>query len=273
MLEVTTLAPGNPAVPTYPAGGAANQFEIAAMSGMGGQIAPTPNGRVPMVYMGKDYESKAQQYYGSTTTAASSTAAARNQAMFSVDAAAKHMWSMTPQERKRLGDLSSRILGYDARAYWDAQSGKWSEAVMIAASEGGDVTPWDVLERAAVESVGSGGAGGGGGGGGGPSVVAQLTNPSDAQVIVDQALQSYLGRDASPKERDKFLKLLNQAEMENPRVATQTSTSGGLNSTQAAKEFAMSRKDAAEYMANTQYMDWLVDKVASDPTEGMASGL
>ena len=70
------------------------------------------------------------------------------------------------------------------------------------------------------------------------------------------------------------------AQMENPTVTHSTggpnptvTQMGGMNPQQAAKEFALSRKDAAEYMANTQYTDWLLEKAANDPTEGIESGL
>ena len=105
------------------------------------------------------------------------------------------------------------------------------------------------------------------------SVVVNLTNPSDAKLLVDQALTQYLGRQATEEESTQFHALLNQAETRNPQVATPTSRSGGLNPQQAAKEYAMSQGDAAEFAANTQYMDWLMAKITKDTTEGVASGL
>lgn len=276
------MATGNPNYGNYTGSSyGANAAEIAARAGMGGQYVPAPTGRVPMVYMGKPYEKPVTSpYYGSTTTAESAAKAVKNQAYFTLDAADQHIWSLQPEERDRLGDLSSRIVGWDARGLFDTQRGLWGNAVQVAAMRGGETTPWDVLEENAADAAlrgssgsGGGGFGGGGGGSAGPSVVVNLTNPSDAQALVDQALQQYLGRDASPKERDRFLKLLNQAEAKNPLYRDESLAMGGLNPQQAAKEFAMSRDDAAEFMVNTQYMDWFMEKIARDETEGIESGL
>ena len=100
-----------------------------------------------------------------------------------------------------------------------------------------------------------------------------MTNPSDAKVLADSALSNYLGRAANEEETSMFLSTLNKAERQNPIITTQSSRSGGVNREQVAKEFAQSQEGAAEYLASTQYMDWFMEKLASDPTEGIESGL
>lgn len=111
------------------------------------------------------------------------------------------------------------------------------------------------------------------GGGGGYSQVVDLTNPADAQVLVNNSLNQYLGRDATDDERDVFLKTLNAVERKNPIVTTQTSRSGGTNPQQVAKEFALSQDTAAEDTANTTYMNWMAEALMKNPNEGVVSGL
>lgn len=113
----------------------------------------------------------------------------------------------------------------------------------------------------------------GGGGAGGYSKVVDLTNPDDAQVLVNNSLNQYLGRDATDDERNVFLETLNAVERKNPIVTTQTSRSGGTNPQQVAKEFALSRDTAAEDAVNSTYMGWMADLLMKNPTEGVESGL
>jgi len=100
-----------------------------------------------------------------------------------------------------------------------------------------------------------------------------LTNPSDAQVVVNNALQQYLGRDATEEESAAFLKTLNQLERKNPIRTTKSSRSGGVNPNEVAKEVAMADKNYAETAVNSTYMGWLLDAIQQDPTQGVASGL
>ena len=111
------------------------------------------------------------------------------------------------------------------------------------------------------------------GGASGYSRVVDFTNPSDAQVLVDNALGTYLGRAATPEESDTFLSTLNKLQRQNPIVSTPSSRSGGVNREQVAKEFGRAQEGSAEFMASTQYMDWFMENLAEDPTEGLQSGL
>jgi hypothetical protein len=214
--------------------------------------------------------------------------------MWTVDAA-NGLYDYLPAPMKQLVfDYTAARLGH-AKFNDDTMRSYYNKAIQGAAQQalvmGGD--PIDlptymsnyvekfIADGGTLGGSGSGGSGGGGAGGG-PSTTVQLnlTNQSDAAVLVDQALTQYLGREATAKEKEKFWGVLNGAQQQNPNVSQNSGgqnasivNSGGVNPQQAAKEFAMSRKGAAEYMANTQYADWLFEKIAADPTEGIASGL
>ena len=112
-----------------------------------------------------------------------------------------------------------------------------------------------------------------GDGGGGVSRVVNLTNPDDAKSLVNGALQTYLGRDATQEEITEFTKALNKAERQNPIVSTRTQRSGGVSPAQRAEDFARSQEGSAEFLADTQYSNWFQEAIMSNPTEGIASGL
>jgi hypothetical protein len=109
--------------------------------------------------------------------------------------------------------------------------------------------------------------------GGDAGVRVNLTNPTDAKMLVDNALQQYLGRDATKEEQAVFYKSLQGQERSNPQVTTKTSSSGGVNTQEIAKEFAQSRPDYAEYTTDTKFRGYLMSAIMADPTQGMRSGL
>jgi hypothetical protein len=269
------------------AGGYGSRNEVLAGGGLAGSLngSAAAASAQNLVFMGPMFaKTKDQPYYGSTTTAQSANQNQWRQTMWTTDQAKAYYYTMDPGLKERVARATFAAAGYKTKNLKWHQS-EYEKAVDQASYEtqlyGSLVSVWDVLDRWEAQAQqlfgpagGSGGGGGGGGGGGayaGP--VVKLTNPSDAQALVDSALQQALGRDAHPGERKKFLELLNQAEVENPYVSEPGVQGGGLNAQQAAKEFAMSRKDSAEFMVNTQYMDWFMDKITRDETEGIASGL
>lgn len=134
---------------------------------------------------------------------------------------------------------------------------------------GDKISPDQILDQFISMNI----AKSGGGGASGYSKVVDLTNPDDAQVLVNNSLNQYLGRDATEEERDVFLKTLNAVERKNPIVTTPSSRSGGTNEQQVAKEFALSRDTAAEDTANTTYMNWMAEALMKNPNEGVVSGL
>lgn len=121
-------------------------------------------------------------------------------------------------------------------------------------------------------SSGGGGYSGGYGGGGaysGPVSSVTLTNEFDARALADGALNNFLGRDATKKERENFYKRLNAKEAENPNVATPTGQTGdvrtgGFNREQFAEDFAKSRDDYAETQAATTLMGWMQESLTND---------
>ena len=108
-----------------------------------------------------------------------------------------------------------------------------------------------------------GGPGGGGGGGAaGPTKAVNLTDPGTAKTLLNQALDSYLGKKATPKEVDTFMKALNVQEMKNPtQVSTQngmTVRSGGFNPATFAEDYAAGMEGAGEYQAATTFLDTFI---------------
>lgn len=110
----------------------------------------------------------------------------------------------------------------------------------------------------------SGPGGGGGGGGGGTTTVTttNITNPQAAKRLVNQAMSSYLGREATAQEIKQFAKALNAEERQNPTVQTisvdgsgqSQLVEGGMDAAQFTQEYAESRPDYAEYRAATDLM-------------------
>lgn len=276
---------------------------VASGGGQSGSMTPTPSNTGQQVWMGEQFRYTPSNPYGQYVPMGASQAqmqARENQAMrptmWSQDKARFAFSYLDPQMRDMTRGYAASQLGHwkfnqaTEESYYNKAIDK---SLLASRVLGRPVSPWEIMQmgidqNGGVPGASSGGGGGGwggggGGGGGGPTTTMQvtLTNASDAEMIVDQALTQYLGREADPKERENFWKLLNSREAANPNVTTTTpgvgtvsaQSSGGLNPQEAAKEFALSRKDAAEYMANTQYMDWLTSKIAADPTEGIASGL
>lgn len=104
-----------------------------------------------------------------------------------------------------------------------------------------------------------------------------LTNQFDAREVVDNALNQWLGRDATPEERTKFWKQLNAGESANPRVESGVTSkggsravgSGGYNPRVAAEDFAKSRSDYAETTFATTAMDLIKESIMGDQTEGL----
>lgn len=251
--------PPSPGVGQY--GGAANQSELAAFAGFGGQYGPTPSpigARIP--------------WDASSSTGGMSGAASNDVA---INWAAGQIYNMSNEAYDFLGQSMqiyyNKTTAYDrsdiqyewaqkilpgTAAYNEATNSSLTPFEFVQLRNGDSQMPTDKPKRAS-----------------GYSRVIDLTNPSDAKVLADQALNTYLGRAANEEETSAFMSALNKVERQNPVITTPSSRSGGVNNAQVAKEFAQSQEGAAEYLASTQYMDWFMEKMASDPTEGIQSGL
>ena len=245
-------------------GGAASMAEIQQFTGTAGQFGP-PIGNDGMVYLGPRAPQPGE-YIGSTVGSKSSS-------MVSVSDAKAFWWSMAEDEKEEWFDVVSTIKQYDVRsnpsAAWYEYNTMVDQAGAYQKSTGEAISPLEMARMAASWAKPKAG----GGGGGGSSTVVNLTSPDDARVFVDNALKTYLGRAATKEESETFLSTLNRVERENPIVSTPTSRSGGANRELVAQEFGRSRDDAAEFLAATQYTDWMMEAVRSDTTEGLASGL
>ena len=152
------------------------------------------------------------------------------------------------------------------------------------ANMGAKLTPLDMFDSILQGQPGrtsAGTSGGGGGGGGGISSSMQvatsvnLTDPSSARKLVDDALTNYLGRAATSEEQQAFQKALNMQERQSPTVTQQqsttraaggkavttsaTETQGGFNPSTFAEEFARGQQGAGEYQAATTYLNTFID--------------
>lgn len=137
----------------------------------------------------------------------------------------------------------------------------------IVASTGRRVTPLQALSDFYLKGedipgyeAPSTGRKGGGGGYSGPVTQTRLSDPMTAESLLDNSLRTYLGRSATPKEKDKFLQALNSYERKNPTVTTPagtgfTVTTGGAQPSVFAEEYAQAQEGAAEFQAATTYLD------------------
>lgn len=162
-------------------------------------------------------------------------------------------------------------------------SALWKRAIDASArtvAKGDPQSPWQILNDMASSGSPDGKKRSGGGGSSyGPftNTGVNLTNQFDARYLVDDALNKYLGRDATPKERAAFWKQLNASEAANPQVdsgvtskgGTSSVRQGGFNPNVAAEDFAKSRKDYAETQASTTILDWMTESIMKDQTEGL----
>lgn len=252
-----------------------NEQRFLEAAGQMGTLGLPINASDGYVYMGPDYEEdvKPGAYVGSTVGSGRQFSA-----MFPIERATQEYYYLDDMQFADLMQQTSRIIGYDSRRNPTMIKAKWDEAVLGAAAynqaTNRTISPfgWLKMQADRMERAGAAMRGGGGGGGGSRSVV-NLTNPDDAQVLVDNALQQYLGRAATAKERNQFLRTLNSAERANPVVSGPGGSQGGINRELRAEEFARSRPDAAEYLANTQYTDWLQELLSQEPMGGIESGL
>jgi len=191
-----------------------------------------------------------------------------------VPMAQEMVYGFTPEQSQLLFQATANTLGYDPGRSRDRLVSTWNSLVDEARVNNRDVFAL-LSERAAgsalypfVELSDSTSSGGGGVGGPSTSIVrtTQITTPDGAKRLVNQAMTSFLGREATKDEIDAFTKLLNEEERANPTVQTMTSTpsgsvmeqsqtiEGGFDQAQFTADYAQSRPDYAEYRAATDLM-------------------
>lgn len=184
-----------------------------------------------------------------------------------VQEAQAHYGLMSLAEQKRLKGLWEAVgknLGYRTpRSFWNE---------IVTASVNSGMTPWQAMEKAKAEGVGATpdpatakAAPKGPYVGPTSSSNVTLSNPGDAKALVNNALSTYLGRDATEKEQAAFYAQLTAAQAANPQQSVGTTDgvnhsstgvdSGGVNKEQMAKDFAQSRPGYSEYQGATTYLD------------------
>lgn len=194
---------------------------------------------------------------------------------------AKQMWANLPAPQFK--QVTDKMNEYYGEGNWSLSGGAgkagvkgfWETAVDVSRAEAnlGRTVPVyqafdQILANAAAAGV-AGGAGGGGRGGGAPTITAtiNLTDPGTAETLINQALQQYLGRQASDIEIKQFRKALRKAERKSPTEVdiegTTQITKGGFNAATFAQQYAEGMEGAAEYQAATTFLDSFIDSLGA----------
>ena len=194
------------------------------------------------------------------------------QQQFIDKAQARNAWPLLPDAtRQKLTDRMDAAFGKGKwtngklQYYWDqALNGGnfalYAQNRLLAIPDVFDIV---VGQGAAQEAA----RGGGSGGGSSTSRQIRLTDPQGARTLIDNALESYLGRRATTDEQQQFLKALNVQEQRNPTVTRTTSgggattsvTTGGFNPSTFAEDYAQGMEGAAEFQAATTYLDAFIN--------------
>lgn len=196
------------------------------------------------------------------------------------------MDTLAPEAKQKLYDTATRYYG---GAQWEQSwlDNVWERAINVSANSYAyankkvdPVTAFEMivgdLERSGARPAGAGG----GGGVAGPTTTRQvsesinLTDPGTARTLLKNSLTEYLGRDATDKEQQAFLRALNAAEEGAPTVTeavttttpgrgtsmvrSRTRTTGGFNPSTFAQEYAQGQEGAAEYQAATSLLDTFI---------------
>lgn len=195
------------------------------------------------------------------------------------------METLAPEAKQRLYDTATRYYG---GTQWEQSwlDNIWERAINVSANSyayaNKRIDPVTAFEMIVgdLERSGQRPGGAGGGGGGGPTTTRQisesvnLTDPGTARTLLKNSLTEYLGRDATDKEQQAFLRALNAAEEQAPTVTeavttttpgagtatvrSRTMTRGGFNPSTFAQEYAQSQEGAAEYQAATSLLDTFI---------------
>tara|TARA_B110000495_G_scaffold203004_1_gene224976 strand:+ start:2964 stop:3851 length:888 start_codon:yes stop_codon:yes gene_type:complete len=211
----------------------------------------------------------------------SPTAPAMAYPTVSVDAAQRQFWSLSADEMMQIDGYIQAETG-SAPKTMASRKKFWDDLVLMtseySSSTGNDKwSPWDMGALSASKSTVA--AGGGGGAYTGPSTTiyetnqVNLSNPTTAREVLDGAIGQYLGRAPNKKEYDNFLATLNGFEEDSPdysrqvrkssgsgnpasqTVDTDAVSSGGVNASQVAKEFAMRDEQYQETSVETKGID------------------
>lgn len=242
-----------------------------------------PQGRV---YIGSGYGA----YTGGTPTAGY---APIQDMTADVSDAAQGWYSLSPEAQRKIYNDAIEVYGHEkvpalnmASFYADTVNA----AYQAQQSRGIKVTPleyWDYYRESGGPGLNAYGDKGGKGAGGrymGPTTqvgtyeTVNLSNPSEARALLDNALGQVLGRRPTDVEYKNFTAALNAAQEEAPSITESVSTttpqgkakstvkskqktSGGVSETQLATEFARSQEMAAETIGGTLGFDAFLEAI------------
>jgi len=189
--------------------------------------------------------------------------------------AAMQMQFLPPDGQKKLADLLDKQFG--GRNRWTpVYRNNFIDQLVNAAAfaygrNGQKISPLNVLEsqiEAYSQMTGDSASGRGGGGGRqAPTKAVNLTDPGTAKTLLNQSLEQYLGRQATPEETEKFTKALGVAEMKSPTDTTiqngMVVRSGGFNPATFAQDYAAGMEGSGEYQAVTSVLDTFISSLAN----------
>jgi len=147
----------------------------------------------------------------------------------------------------------------------------WVDHLEQLSDSGAQFDPYEAMNFLEVQNATLGNIfgkrGTGSTGSGGTRYTINLTNESDAEVLVNGSLNTYLGRDATDEELDNFYTTLNKKQRKNPTKTVtsgrRTETSGGINKELEAQKFAETREDYADVQAQTTFKGLIEQAVRS----------
>ena len=180
-------------------------------------------------------------------------------------------FDMNAEERALWRQKTINVKGY-RNPTGGQEFATWKEATSglaayQKATNRNDLDIYTYMDRLAMTSP----SGGGGGGAPAPpskyvTTQVDITNPSEARSLVEDAVGTYLGRRPTDYEFSNFLSTIKEVDRKNPTKSTQKVKStgagggtqrtnvkqeGGVDRRQIAKEYARSRYDFAETNVET----------------------
>lgn len=207
-----------------------------------------------------------------------------------IDDARLRYTAFTPEEAKKFYSLKNAM--YPNKWGQPSNENFWKDLINGAAyalNNGERITPFEVGLRQLAQMQKAGLVGRTGGGSGskkytGPvtsdtvSESINLTDPTTARGLIDQALEQTLGRKATSREQQRFVEALNRAEQEAPSVTEQVSVSTpqgpGKASTRQksvtrspmdrgvfAEEYAAAQEGAGEFKTATTALSAFMDAI------------
>lgn len=214
-----------------------------------------------------------QAYYGSTSTGETGKGymAATTAAEFIN--IPQQLWATDPDQFKSVAKTLKNIPGFDNDGSIESVDSQFGGFLEMLSRSGLQMDPFDALNYFEQLAKAQGYKPGGGGGGGATTrSIVNLTNEFDAEALVNGALNSYLGRDATEDEVQEFWKKLNKAEKANPVISGPNGSKGGYNPQLAAEKFAEQDEEYADTQVEVTYKQLIGNAIRgrlNETVEGM----